>query len=101
MNKKIKILLLFFLAALIFPLTGEAQTISGIVNNVARSFRLAVGGFVVIAWVVVAVMFLVSWGNPERLTSARKAFIWSVVGTIIYVIGLGIVNIIENALRGA
>lgn len=83
------------------PLAANAQTIQGLVGNIAKAAYAVMAGIVLIAWVVVAILFLTAWGSPERLTKAKQAFIWTLVGTVIAVLFSSIGIIIENAiLRG-
>jgi len=99
--KKYLSLILSGLTVLLIPLAANAQTIQGLVGNIATAAKAVMGGIVIIAWVVVAILFLTAWGSPERLGTAKKAFIWTLVGTVIAVLFASIGIIIENAiLRG-
>ena len=99
--KKYLPLILSGLAVLLLPLAANAQTIQELVGNIADASYAVMVGIVAIAWVVVAILFLTAWGNPEQLTKAKKAFIWTLAGTVIAVLFSSILTIIENAvLRG-
>lgn len=49
---------------------------------------------VVISWTIAGIMYLVSMGSPEKMTTARKALIAATIGTVLVVIaGVGYAGI--------
>jgi hypothetical protein len=51
----------------------------------------------VVIWA--AFMFLTAGGNPKNIEKAKQALLYAVIGTIIILIGQGIVYIIQNFLQ--
>ena len=78
----------------------SSTSIGGVAMCVSKAINIAMGGVVAICWAVVAFFFLTAWGNPERLGTAKKAFIWAVVGTVILVLWDSIFPIIQNTFMG-
>ena len=100
-------LFLILLGVLILPSVTmaqapqEPQTIADVVNNISKALELAAVGVVTISWVIVAVLFLTSVGNPERLGTAKKALAWTIVGTALFVLLRSMGIILRNViLRG-
>ena len=95
---------------MIFPDITSAQqiqqiqcsttSIGGVAMCVSKAINISVMAITAICWAVVAFLFLTCWGNPERLGTAKKAFIWAVVGTAIFVLWNSIYPIIQNLFTG-
>jgi len=45
-------------------------------------------------------LFLTAGGNEERVKSAKRAFLWAVVGIIILMIARGMVTLIKTIITG-
>jgi len=84
------------------PVGGGANlTSSGVVtvlNNLANwVFALAIVlAVIMIIWA--GVLFMASSGSEEKITKARKALIWSLVGVAIAIASKGIVYLVQNFL---
>ena len=52
----------------------------------------------VVSFVAAGLMFLTAFGDSEKLTKARSAVIWGVVGIIVALLAWGIINIIRTAI---
>lgn len=97
--------LLFILAGLgilILPnvVFGEVNTIADIVENVRFALNAAVGGVVVISWVIVAILFLIAVGSPEKVSVAKKALNWTLIGTVLFALGNLILVIVSETFLG-
>ena len=98
MNKKI--LFLILLSILIFPAITFADTpalITNIMDATVNTVLYVASAIVVIIWVVTGVLFLTAQGAPEKLTSAKKALIAAVVGTVIVIIAVSAINLVGSA----
>ena len=101
MIKSLVFLFLALLSVLVLPFPAVAQTtLQQLVTQVGNAMSLAIGAFVFIAWVITAFLFLTSWGNPERLGTAKKSFIWSAAGTALYILAISAQTIISSAIQG-
>jgi len=52
----------------------------------------------IIMFVIAGAMFLTAAGDPGRITNARKALVYGVIGIVIAIIGFSAFGIIKNAL---
>lgn len=109
MNKKyLSILILLGLA--VFSLTAAVWTpppspdgtgvdmgkiMGGIINFVWQFFA----GLAVIMFIVAGIQFLSSNGDPAKITAARNAFIWGVVGIVVAIVAFSIVTIISGIVK--
>lgn len=53
-------------------------------------------GLAVIMFIVAGIMFITSSGDPSKITTARNAFIWGVVGVIVAIVAFSIVQIVSG-----
>jgi len=93
-----KIFLLILLSVLVLPSVAFAQiTIQGMVDAAVQTTLYIASGIVVILWVVTGVLFLSAQGDPTKLTSAKKALIASVAGTILVIVASGAIALVGGA----
>jgi len=55
---------------------------------------------VIVMFVVAGILFLTAQGQPEKLTQAKQAFIWGVIGVVVGILAYSIVFIVQSALGG-
>lgn len=53
---------------------------------------------VVVCFVIAGIMFLTAQGAPEKLKTARSAFIWGIAGVVVGILAYSIIPIIINFL---
>jgi hypothetical protein len=102
MNKKI--LYLFFLSVLILPSFVFAQlhsygpdmSIETIIDNVVSNLWIVFAGIAVACFLVAGGQFLTANGAPEKLKTARSAFLWGVAGIVVGIISYSILTIVAN-----
>lgn len=56
-------------------------------------------GLAVIMFIVAGVQFLSSTGDPAKITQARNAFIWGVVGVVVAIVAFSIVTILLGEIQ--
>src|SRR3989344_1660139 len=101
--KKI-IVSLLLLSAVLVPVTAFAQpnvTITDLDQLIAALKAPIWTIFVLIAliaFITAGILFLTASGDPEKIKTARTAFLWGMVGVVVGIIAFSIVTIIENAL---
>lgn len=114
-KKRISLLLILFFVCIMAGLPlfqSNAQMTGGFQNPLqAKSFTQLIEG--IIDWVysigiVIAVLvivysgflFMVSGGNEEKVTKAKRALMWSLIGLAVLLVGKGWVSIIQELLGG-
>ena len=105
---KIKILTVALLA--ILPVIAFAQvpsndgtgqtnlSITSIGLSIIRELWVVFTVIAVVAFIVAGFLFLTAFGEAEKLTKARSAVIWGVVGIIVAILAYGITTIVSNAI---
>ena len=96
MNKKI----LFVILSGFLPSIALAQvTIQSMINAAVNTTFYIASGVIVILWVVSGIWFLTAQGEPEKLTSAKRALVAAVVGTLLVIIAASAINIVGSAFN--
>lgn len=78
--------------------SGANLSITSIGVAIANAVWVVFTIIAVIAFVVAGIMFLTAFGEPEKLSKARSAFIWGVVGIIVALLAFGIITLIRTAI---
>ena len=65
--------------------------IIGWISNIGKAVA-------VIMIIYAGLLFMISGGNEEKITKAKKTLIWSLIGLGVLIIGDGFVNIVKNLL---
>lgn len=108
--QKIKITLAS-IGALVLPVLASAQvaanptgvSISGLTALAAyieNALWIIFGLIAVISFVTAGILFLTANGQPEKIASARSAFMWGIAGVVVGIIAFSIVAIVSNVMRG-
>ncbi len=66
------------------------------VSNLIWNLIQYVAVFAVIALILSGVMYLISWGEEEKVKKAKSWIIWSLVWVILSVSAWGIISILNN-----
>lgn len=78
------------------PVFAHAVSIQGMVDAAVRTTFYIASGVVVILWIITGLWFLTAQGSPDKLTSAKKALIAAVAGTILVVVAASAINIVGS-----
>ncbi len=111
-SKKISILfVLCFLLFGLFTIEVEADIVSDSIENPLEADNFTelianiigwisnIGKAVAVIMIIYAgLLFMISGGNEEKITKAKKTLIWSLIGLGVLIIGDGFVNIVKNLL---
>ena len=81
-------------------------TISG--DNAVKTVMTAIftpiwqlcAGLAVIMFVFAGILFLTSMGDPSKITTARNAVIWGVIGIIVAIFAFSIVGLAQGWVTG-
>lgn len=101
MNKKL-ISSLAIVSLLVLPLAVFAvpatRTLTGIITSLQTLAWQIFGLIAVICFVIAGILFLTSGGDPEKVQTARNAFMWGVAGIVVGILAYSIISIIEYAV---
>ncbi|HHH12466.1 MAG TPA: hypothetical protein ENJ77_01165 [Candidatus Moranbacteria bacterium] len=107
MKKKTTILALAASFLLILPFLAAAQqfenplrfdTVEGFLSSVLVAVRNIIGTVALVAVVIGAVMYVLSAGNEERITAAKKTITAAMIGLAIVIVAPSFLFEIYNAL---
>lgn len=97
-------IILLAIELLILPLTvfaveaPYANLVPNIMNNIVTAVWQFFTGLAVIMFIVAGVLFLTSNGDPSKITTARHAVLWGVVGIIVAIAAFSITTIVRDAV---
>ncbi len=107
--KKNLAILLSFVVVLILPVSalavglpnqpGGGNSLDSIFNSIQT---LAWQVFAIIAFVmfiIAGVLFLTSGGDPDKVTTARQAFMWGIAGIVVGILAFSIMSIIQAVIH--
>jgi len=76
-------------------------TIHDIVFNLASWLLLLLGSVALIGFVISGILYLTAAGNEERMETAKKGMIYSVIGVVVGLLGYVIVQAVDSWLGGS
>ena len=78
-----------------------SASITDIISNLMRWILAIVGIIGVIGFAVAGILYLTAAGDEDRVASAKRAFIYSILGVVIALSGVIIVRAIQNFLSAS
>ncbi len=94
---RIVLISLFCFVVLILPFTVNAQItwkqLSGGLISAAWSIFAVV---VILSFIYAALLFLSSAGEPDKVSRAKRAFIWGVAGVVVGLLAFTIISLIKG-----
>ena len=77
---------------------GSIGDITTLVNTVLGKIWIVFAGLAVVAFLYAGIMFLTANGAPEKISTARQAFLWGVVGVVVGIIAYSIIAIVGSLI---
>lgn len=74
--------------------------LTAIVTYIENALWIIFGLIAVIAFVMAGILFLTAGGQPEKIQSARSAFIWGIAGVVVGIVAYSVVAIISGVMQG-
>jgi len=97
------------LSAMALPLVAGAQIggnppnistdLVSIGNQIARGAWIVFTIIAVLAFIIAGVLFLVSGGDPDKITKARQAFLWGVAGVVVGILAFTIITVVSSVIH--
>jgi hypothetical protein len=75
-------------------------TIHDIVFNLASWMLLILGSIAIIGFVISGILYLTAAGDDERMETAKKGMIYSIIGVVVGLLGYVIVQAVDSWLGG-
>lgn len=70
----------------------------GIMTTIMNWLLIVVGILGVVAFIISGILYLTSAGDDEQIGKAKKAMVYAIVGIIVSLIGVIVINAINNML---
>ena len=78
---------------------GGVFDIQTLVNTVLSKLWIVFAAAAVIAFLYAGLIFLTANGAPDKIATARLAFLWGVVGIAVGILAYTIITIVSSLLR--
>lgn len=92
------------LTALVLPVLASAQgvpsggaSLQQLIDGIKSAAWMIFGAVAVVCFVIAGILFLTAQGSPEKVQSARSAFLWGVAGVVIGILAYSIITIVQTA----
>jgi len=72
---------------------GDIDSLYETIGNIAWKIFAIIA---LIAFVTAGILFLSAAGDPEKIKTARTAFIWGIVGIVVAILAFSIVTMVGN-----
>lgn len=82
------------------PQPGGGFDIGKLMSGIASLAWQFFAGLAVVMFVFAGVLFMTAMGDPGKVSTARNAFLWGVVGIIVAILAFSITSIIKKAIGG-
>ena len=69
-----------------------------LITRIKTFMWLIFGGIAVVMFVIAGITFLTAQGDPEKIATARSAFIWGVAGIVVAIVAYSILSIVSSLL---
>ena len=71
----------------------QPNSVGALVDNITNLTGLVFGTIAVIMFVVAGILFMTAQGDPEKIKTARGAFMWGIVGVAVGIIAWGVITL--------
>lgn len=96
MKKRLLPLIAATIVVILLPNIALALDLAGMMDKIKEAAWTIFLGLAIIGIIISAIMFLMAAGDPEKLSRAKKAFVWSIVGIAVGLAAGGLFTIIQG-----
>ena len=75
---------------------GPAVSIFYLLDSLLRSLWIIFAALAVIMFLYSGIIFLTAQGEPAKVSTARQAFLWGVIGVIVGIISYSIITVVGS-----
>lgn len=79
----------------------QFSSIEEIMGSIESVVWYVFGTIVIVCFVMAGILFLTAQGDPEKLKTARHAFMWGVAGVVVGLIAYSIIAIVTGFMTGS
>ena len=77
---------------------ANSYSLTTVLTSILNALWIVFSAIAVILFVIAGILFLTASGAPEKLSTARSALIWGVVGVAVAIIAYSIITIVSGVL---
>ena len=77
---------------------SEIGSLQQIIHDVENAAGLVFGCLAVICFLFAGIRFLTAGGEPEKVQTARAAFMWGIAGVVVGIIAFSIIAIVGSVI---
>lgn len=85
-------------ASTIVP-NNSSNSVGELVSGIINYFSFVIGGLALLSLVYAGILFMSAGGNPDKLSKAKKALAYSLVGIFLVSAAVIIVNSVDKLIR--
>ena len=85
------------------PDTGTPciNDITSLFSSIESLIWIVFGAVALVCFVIAGILFLTAQGAPEKLKTARSAFIWGIAGVVVGILAYSIISIVGSFMTGS
>jgi len=80
---------------------GDAVDLRELIDSITNVTGLVFGAFAVVCFIIAGILFLTSSGDSAKLTKAKDALIWGIVGVVVGILAFSIIYLVSNLIQGS
>ncbi len=81
------------------PLAGSVNSVPQLITSIIRILFVLIGILSVVIIIVSGFRMVISSGNQDQITKAKKAITWAIIGLIVSLLSFSIVSIIQRLIQ--
>ncbi len=78
---------------------GTVGSLQDLIHKLENAAGLVFGAVAVIMFIIAGVLFMTAQGQPEKVQTARQAFLWGVAGVIVGILAFSIIAVVGSVIR--
>lgn len=80
------------------PVPTKTITLSGFYVSLARAIWIVFALIALVCFIIAGILFLTAGGDPEKVATARGAFVWGVAGVIVGILAYSIISFVTGII---
>lgn len=77
---------------------GEGSTLWTLISRIARFIRMISLAIAVVFFILSGYRFIFAAGDPEKVQTAKKMVLWTIIGLMVVLAAEGIIDLVVNEI---
>ena len=78
---------------------GNIGSLQDLIHKIENAAGLVFGLIAVIAFLTAGILLLTAGGQPEKVQTARQAFVWGIAGVVVGILAFSIIAVVGSVIR--